>query len=238
MNLYSLSLPLELPSPALFCREDTVHQLKHLAPGAWDETVFCNPQSGSQWDGFRHVSPMMINPVDLIYLATADHLLTKFADPKTLLFYNGLTEDDIKKGKECTKQGAQAWAATGIAGRGVLLDVWEWAQASGKTYDPFTFHSITVADLKATAQAQGTTLEVGDILIIRTGWVDTYHKSSDAKKQELAAIRHTLEHYYVGLEQSEEMLDYLHDGYFAAAASDCICFEAWPPSKTGPMLHA
>lgn len=65
INLPYPSLPLELPSPALFCREDTVHTLKQLAPGAWDETVYCNPQSGSQWDGFRHVSPMITHSICL-----------------------------------------------------------------------------------------------------------------------------------------------------------------------------
>lgn len=49
------SLPLDIPGPAMFGREDFEHKIKKLAPGAYDEVFTCNPQSGSQWDGFRHV---------------------------------------------------------------------------------------------------------------------------------------------------------------------------------------
>ena len=120
-------------------------------------------------------------------------------------------------------------------GRGVLLDVYTWAKQS---YDPLAFHSITVSDLEECARQQNTTFEVGDILIVRSGWVDAYNKLDQAGKQKLADIQGAYDHTYVGLAQSEEMLDFLHDNYFAAAASDCICFEAWPPDKNGPMLHA
>jgi hypothetical protein len=50
------SLRLDFPNPALFGRENTEHTIKHIASGAFDEVVSYNPQSGSQWDGFRHVS--------------------------------------------------------------------------------------------------------------------------------------------------------------------------------------
>jgi hypothetical protein len=49
------SLPLNVPGPAMFGRENFAHTVKKLAPGAYDEVFTCNPQSGTQWDGFRHV---------------------------------------------------------------------------------------------------------------------------------------------------------------------------------------
>ncbi|MCJ1302276.1 hypothetical protein MMC08_005079 [Hypocenomyce scalaris] len=210
-HVVPLNLPLDFPNPPLFNREKTEHTLKHLAPGAFDEVVSCNPQSGSQWDGFRH-----------------------FAHPPTKIFYNNLREEEIL-GRTSTRCGAQAWAETGIVGRGVLLDVYSWAKES---YDPLTTYSISASDLVECAKHQNTTFEPGDILVIRTGWVAAYNKLDEAGRQKLADIPFFGEQNYVGVEQSEEILDFLHDNYFAAAASDCICFEAWPPNKEKPMIHA
>ena len=113
------------------------------------------------------------------------------------------------------------------------MDVYSWAKQS---YDPLTTHPITAADLVACAKSQNTTFEAGDILIIRTGWVDAYNKLAESGKKCLADIKGAFDgHNYVGLAQSEEILDFLHDNYFAAAASDCICFEAWPPDTSGKL---
>lgn len=51
-----LSLPLNVPGPAMFGRENFEHTVKQIGPGAYDDVFTCNPQSGTQWDGFRHVS--------------------------------------------------------------------------------------------------------------------------------------------------------------------------------------
>lgn len=47
-----------------------------------------------------------------------------------------------------------------------------------------------------------------------------------------------MKHEYAGLEASEEMKDFLHDTYFAAAATDNANFEAWPPPSFEDSLHA
>lgn len=62
-------------------------------------------------------------------------------------------------------------AEHGIVGRGVLLDFHSWrlAQDPAIPYDPFKTGSIPLEYLKATAEAQGTKIEFGDILIIRSG---------------------------------------------------------------------
>ena len=38
---------------------------------------------------------------------------------------------------------------------------------------------------------------------------------------------------WAGVAQEEEMIDWLHDGYFAAVAGDAPSFEAWPTDKGG-----
>lgn len=50
------SLPLDIPKTPAFEREQFQHNIKELFPGvAYDDTYALNTQSGTQWDGFRHV---------------------------------------------------------------------------------------------------------------------------------------------------------------------------------------
>lgn len=67
-HIVPLNLPLDVPGPAMFGRENFEHKIKKLAAQAFDEVFTCNPQSGTQWDGFRH-----------------------FGDPDTQQFYNGVS---------------------------------------------------------------------------------------------------------------------------------------------------
>lgn len=122
----------------------------------------------------------------------------------------------------------QAYNST--VGRGVLLDYYSWKRES---FDPLTAHSITTNELLSCAQAHGVTFCTGDIVLIRTGWISAYLSKSVEEKQRLADIAGAMDHYYVGLEPSDDMLDFLHDNYFAAAVADSICFEVWPPKSLG-----
>jgi hypothetical protein len=63
--------------------------------------------------------------------------------------------------------------------------------------------------------------------MIRTGWIDTYKNLDETSR---AAIRKPtiMEHKFVGVEVSEEMVDFLYDNYFAAVAADSPAFESWP----------
>ena len=51
-----LSLPLNVPEQPAFGREKFKHTIKVLAENvAYDDLYELNTQSGTQWDGFRHV---------------------------------------------------------------------------------------------------------------------------------------------------------------------------------------
>jgi hypothetical protein len=91
-------------------------------------------------------------------------------------------------------------------------------------------HQISVSELVACAKEQGTSFQYGDIFITRTGFVDKYNGLDKAGREKLVAGPWT-DHKYVGVEQSEEMLDFLHDSYFAAVAGDQPSFETWPFPK-------
>ncbi|MEH3143172.1 MAG: cyclase family protein [Mycobacterium kyogaense] len=67
-------------------------------------------------------------------------------------------------------------AERGVVGRGVLIDM---ARARGKDVLG-SGEPISLADLLAAAEAQGTTIEPRDILIIRTGWVGSYYRTESA----------------------------------------------------------
>ena len=105
------------------------------------------------------------------------------------------------------------WARHGICGRGVLLDLVEYFTESGTKelpYDPWTTHTITVDDLQACAQKQGVAFRVGDILIIRAGFIQKYNTVDNDARAALGAKEETLSvvphpHSYDG----NSMLEYL-----------------------------
>jgi hypothetical protein len=108
------------------------------------------------------------------------------------------------------------------------LDVWDHLDRS---YDPFSTRPITLAEIRSCAKAQGVTFEYGDILVIRSGWINTYLSFDQARRDELGNAVGYASQTFVGVEQTEEMLDFLHDNYFSAVAGDQPGFEAWPPPK-------
>ncbi|KAJ4288930.1 hypothetical protein N0V90_011271 [Kalmusia sp. IMI 367209] len=215
----SLNLPLNVPHPPLYDRKPIDHQIHSTTPNTLDDTYALNTQSSSQWDGFRH-----------------------FADPRSGYFYNGVISQEILGDEDgeieaSRKLGIDAWAKHGIVGRGVLLDVWGWAREEGKEYDPFSRHEITTDDLEACAKRQGVDFRTGDILIIRTGWLQHYLSLSSAEQID-HSTKPSSQHRYAGLSASSSMKDFLHDNYFAAAASDSANFEVWPPHSVEESLHA
>lgn len=98
----------------------------------------------------------------------------------------------------------------GIVGRGILLDYYAWAIKHGKKYDPLTSHAISVEELKAVAAEQGVEFQIGDILLVRSGYTARYYEleKSDPKKLLAAGVESPC---LAGVEQSEEMKTWLHD---------------------------
>jgi hypothetical protein len=124
----------------------------------------------------------------------------------------------------------QAMAKHGVVGRGVLLDVYSWAMKQGKTYDPFTTHGISVSELKEVARSQKVEFEVGDILLIRSGYTAKYNELSRTNPTRLEEAGAEVPN-LAGVEQTEEMKTFLHDHYFAVVGGDAPAFECWPPKS-------
>ncbi|KAI1964191.1 hypothetical protein LOZ58_002054 [Ophidiomyces ophidiicola] len=221
-ELVALNLPLNVPETPGFGREKFVHTIKTLYENiAYDDKYELNTQSGTQWDGFRH-----------------------FAHLATQSFYNGTKGKDIVGPEANHNCSIHHWANHGIAGRGVLIDYWTYANANGIKYDPYTSHAITFDDLSKCGRAQGIDIrpeaqggdiKVGDILMVRSGFVDSYYSRSPEERIQLALRPHAIgegeEQKYAGLAQEDAILDWLHDSYFAGVIGDAPAFERWPTPK-------
>jgi kynurenine formamidase len=116
--------------------------------------------------------------------------------------------------------GLQSWTPKGIAGRGVLVDYAAYAAEKGIEVAHFAPHAITLDDVKTILDAQGTELLQGDILFLRTGYVEAYKELSKEKKSEVAGVKE-----WCGLGQSHQTTEWLWQHQFAAVVSDSPGFE-------------
>jgi hypothetical protein len=116
-------------------------------------------------------------------------------------FYNGTKGKDIVGPDANEKCSIHYWAEHGIVGRGVLLDIWRYANAKGETFDPWEYHSFSYELLEACGRAQGIDIRPeaqggdilpGDILMIRGGWTSAYRGRSDEERKTAGNRKHLL----------------------------------------------
>jgi len=87
------------------------------------------------------------------------------------------------------------WADHGICGRGVLLDLVRHQTKAGTTplpYDPWTTHTISLAEIEECAGAQGVTFRRGDILLLRMGFIQKYYAATTEERDALGGRSETL----------------------------------------------
>jgi len=136
------------------------------------------------------------------------------------------------------------WSNHGIAGRGILLDWRSYADKKGIPFNSYEADRISYADLEACGrdqgidirpQAQGGDVQIGDMLFIRSGFVQSYWAKSAEERNKLALRPHALGpddgQRWAGVKQEEPMIDWLHDCYFATVGGDAPAFEAWPTNQ-------
>jgi len=215
-QVFALNWELEQPHPPLFNRATLQHTIKRRRHNVFDDVYDnFNTQSSSQWDGLRHYGHREFG------------------------FYNGVTEEQIT-GEAGSRNGIEHWARRGIAGRGVLIDFPRFAAAHGIAFTPGARYGISAEQLQAAADWQGVQFQTGDILLLRTGWIEWYGCSLNEERKIQLAQPGALA--IGGLEQCEESLRFLWDNHFAAIATDNPDFEAYPPAaaeegQPGEMMH-
>ncbi|KAM0282362.1 hypothetical protein ACHAQH_003041 [Verticillium albo-atrum] len=209
-------VPLNLPLDAFIkpmnpVRKPCSHHI--IAKGhANDDELDINTQGSSHWDGLRH-----------------------YPYQDSLQYYNGVTQASISGETKNDRLGVQNLATKTITGRGVLLDWYGWAQQNNITIDHFSAHAIPHEQLLAVAEQQKVSFEVGDILLIRTGWLAAYRNLTIEQRADLPSrnVRSSC-----GIEASEDSIRWHWDKAFAAVASDTVAYEAWPSPKTwGVSMH-
>ena len=217
-----LDLPSNVPAQPAFNRKVFEHTITPIVEGrAYDDIYHMNTQSGTQWDGFRHV-----------------------AHQPTQTFYNNTKHTEFTNGNEQShKCSVHLWREHGFTGRGILLDYKSWAESQNINYDTATPHEITYDNLVAVGKwqnnfdirpaSQGGDIYPGDILFIRSGWTKDYYARTDEENAKLANREHGT---WAGVKQQPEMIDWLHDSYFSAVGGDAPAFECWP-TKESYMLH-
>jgi kynurenine formamidase len=206
-----VSLPLGLPDPPFFGRKPLRHSFKPLGPAAWDDWVDqFYLQCSSQWDGLRHVG----------------------SPDGWFGGWRGQPSDDLEP------LGIHHWAARGIVGRGVLVDLASHASSADSAYDPFTGVAFRPGDLDDALRAEGVSLRGGDILCVRTGWTDKYLTLSADERVALASGMQGIGGYTsAGLAGSEEMTRFLWDSGVAAVACDNPAVEVVPVDPSDGSLH-
>jgi kynurenine formamidase len=204
-TVFSLSLPLSLPAPPLFGREVSRHEVFAIDRNTQDDYLdrfFL--QSSSHWDSLLHVRAREFG------------------------YYGGFDS----AAAPVVKSGIAAWAAHGIVTRGVLLDVVRYRLSIGQPITPMQEASITATDLQETAASQRVELRQGDILLIRTGWMENYMMADSDTRSAIAASAES-----VGLAADEAMARFLWDCGAAAVVTDNPTFEVFPGSASVGSLH-
>jgi kynurenine formamidase len=145
-------------------------------------------------------------------------------------FWNGFADERIAAGSPTL--GINRYAERCIVGRGVLLDLDRYLRSQGRRLDVAGGEPFGVELLDEVAAAQGVSIERGDILMIRTGWMDHYFNvMSPADRVAVPrALRCT------GLIQSERTPEWLWDHGIAVAASDNVGLEAIPSIADSPFV--
>ena len=222
-----LSISLNLPLNALISPGGFRKTIQHIvlphqatlgAHGFDDELIF-NTQCSSQWDSLVH-----------------------WHHQPSACAYNGaqpaatdLQQDALGYVDSPPRfPTLQHWHPRGgLVARGVLLDYGRWADRQGKKVDLFRASPITLAELQACAIDQGVEFRAGDVLIVRSGFVEELVKL-DAEGQ--TAAFGTGDHGLCGVEGMEEVARWVWDNHFSAVAGDMIAWERIPPMAEGGFL--
>jgi kynurenine formamidase len=210
----SLNWSLAKPNLPVFQRQKLIHTIINNktkgSPNSFDDEIVINTQSGSQWDGLRHV-----------------------VHREAGACYNGVCEDQVQ---ETPLLGIDKWHDRGgIVGRGVLIDYVEYASRHHISYSPTEYHAISHDELEEAAREQGTIFRQGDILIVRSGLIKWYNECPDSKaRDDFFANPHKQS---VGVAPTDEAVEWIWNKHFSAVAGDALAWEPVPYPQDRPCEY-
>jgi len=128
-------------------------------------------------------------------------------------FYNGVADED---------HGIDFWAQRGIVTRAVLCDVGRFLERDGRPLNYTETQPIAPSDVLRALEAQGSIIESGDVLLIRTGWMEWYLAQDTDVRTRLATELKT-----PGLAPGRATAAMVWDLHVSALAVDNPAVEAW-----------
>jgi kynurenine formamidase len=127
--------------------------------------------------------------------------------------------------------GIDHLARGGIVSRGVLVDVARYFSGVGRPLRPVSRDAIPLVEFQAALQAQQTVLEAGDILLLRTGWLQQWRASPEFRAEMGRTPR------IPGLGGAAEWAEFLWDTRIAAVGCDNPTVEVFPFENEADQLH-
>ena len=201
-----LNLPMNEPDPPLFGRAPYKLRSFAINRNEMDDVLGeLSPQASTQWDALGHVRCREYG------------------------YWGGRITDPTDAP---TELGIEQWAQHGIVGRGVLVDVASWANHADHPIDPLSPTAITVEDLRATLNSQQVTLEAGDIICVRTGWISAYRGLGKKGRDEIATSPSS-----AGLSADEGMARFIWNAHPSALCCDNPAVENQPGDPSVGSLH-
>lgn len=201
---FSLDLCVDEPGSGGDLRPRPVHRVEVTDYGRDDALDGFHLGASSQWDGLRHVR-----------FRTA--------------YWGGRTDADLDAGDEL---GVDRLAAAGFVTRGVLVDVPRHMAAVGEPWDPLGRQPIGPDLLDAVLARQGVAVGEGDVLLLRTGWLDAWYALPEAEREPGGGPQS-------GLDPGRDTAAWLWDHGVVGVAADNKAVERRPFLERGDgRLHA
>lgn len=196
--VFALNAPIDVIDPPFYRRPQVEVAMVNKDGRSLDDALHhFAPQGSSQWDALVHVAY------------------------RPDVFYGGRTADELTRDRIGTIEHA---AERGIAGRAVLIDMAPWLADRGLTAADSV--GFSPDDLQQAVDATGLTLQQGDILLIRTGFLTWYQQQDTTTRERLVDRLHL---HAAGIDHTEAVAEWLWDSGVAAIASDSPSVEVWPP---------
>lgn len=199
----NLSLPLNFIAPPLYDRSPVEHAVFDRNRNmVEDEVRRLDPQVSSQWDSLRHIRAREFG------------------------HYGGLAAQD----PAVAELGVQTLVQHGVVARGILVDLPRYWNAHAIRVDPLEPHAIDADELASALAWQQTDPRPGDLLLVRTGWIDRY-RNGGVPAADLAMPPST------GLSAAESSARFLWDNRFCAVVADNPAVEVLPADPAVGSLH-
>lgn len=146
-HVVCLSLPLNLPNPPLSRERRSVeHHVEVNRSGRDDKLDNFYLQGSSQWDGLAHIR------------------YREFG------YYGGRQDHEVNTGE----LGIDWMARRGIIGRAILVDFEEYFASRHEPLVPDHRTPLGPKEIEDVLSWSGTSINPGDILVFRTGWLKWY----------------------------------------------------------------